>query len=283
MKIGCFALIDPFSPIEHQLSRIKDLGFDYADITENNDGGTLGTEYGFSATISLDANPYDVHRKFREAGLTPTAYCAHANLLDPVAPWRYSTAQIMKAIKAAALMGIQHVITTEGEPKTEYGHLLTEKEKLFLIRDRLYEPLRLAGDAGVRILLEPHGILTDSVTGMEKILDVLNNPENVGVNLDTGNSWLGGTDTVEFTKRFADKIEHVHWKDLPRDMESQRGKVFGCGMASIPLGSGVIDIAGIYDALISAGFVGNTTLEVAGDESVIQSREYLQSLMVSGE
>lgn len=42
------------------------MGFKYADITENNDGATLVTEYGFFGTVSLDANPHDVKWMFEK-------------------------------------------------------------------------------------------------------------------------------------------------------------------------------------------------------------------------
>ncbi|MFN8454276.1 MAG: sugar phosphate isomerase/epimerase [Anaerolineae bacterium] len=277
MKVGCFALIDPFSLLDHQLSRIQEWGFQYADVTDNADGGCLGVEFGFTAVASLDANPFDLKRMFERHGLTITSFCAHANLLDPAAPWRYGTAQIIKAVRAAAAMGVKHVITTEGDPKTEFGHNLSEREALFSIREKLYEPLRLAADYGVKILLEPHGKYTDSVDYMEKILELCNS-EALGINMDTGNCWLGGGDPVEMIKRLGSKIEHVHWKDWPAEMEAQRGKIFGAGMAVIPLGTGVVDIKGSFEALKAAGYGGYTTLEVAGEENVKQSYAALKSL-----
>ncbi len=266
MKVGCFALIDPFSVLDHQLSRIQEWGFQYADVTDNSDGGCLGVEFGFTAVASLDANPFDLKRMFEQHGLTITSYCAHANLLDPAAPWRYGTAQIIKAVRAAAAIGVKHVITTEGDPKTEFGHNLSEREALFSIREKLYEPLRLAADCGVKILLEPHGKYTDSVDYMEKILELCNSEA------------LGGGDPVAMIKRLGSKIEHVHWKDWPAEMEAQRGKMFGAGMAVIPLGTGVVDIKGAFEALKAAGYNGYTTLEVAGEENVKQSYAYLKSL-----
>lgn len=277
MKVGCFALIDPFSVLDHQLGRIQEWGFKYADVTDNTDGGCLGVEFGFTAVASLDANPFDLKRMFEQHGLTITSFCAHANLLDPAAPWRYGTAQIIKAVRAAAAMGVKHVITTEGDPKTEFGHNLSEREALFSIREKLFEPLRLAADHGVKILLEPHGKYTDSVDYMEKILELCNS-EALGINMDTGNCWLGGGDPVEMIKRLGSKIEHVHWKDWPAEMEAQRGKIFGAGMAVIPLGTGVVDIKGSFEALKAAGYDGYTTLEVAGEENVKQSYAYLKSL-----
>ncbi|MCM3439325.1 sugar phosphate isomerase/epimerase family protein [Metabacillus halosaccharovorans] len=278
ITVGCFALVDPFSVLEHQLKRIHDLGFIYADVTDNRDGGQLGVEFGFAATASLDGNPYDLKRMFDDQGLSITTYCAHANLLDPPAPWRYGTSQIIKAIRASSAIGVEYVVTTEGEPSTEFGHNMTEDQKVFAVMEKLYEPLRLAKDYGVTLLLENHGELTDSISGLEKLIHGLGNPDHLGVNLDTGNCWLGGTNPVEMVKVFSSKIKHVHWKDLPKDMEAQRGKVFGCGMSTIALGTGAIDIKGVYQELEKSGFKGHTTLEIAGDEAVLQSYDLLKSL-----
>lgn len=277
IKVGCFALLDPFNVLDHQLQRIADLGFRYADVTDNTDGACLGTEFGFTSVASLDANPFDLKRQFESKGLTITAFCAHANLLDPAAPWRYGTAQILKAVRSAAAIGVKHVITTEGDPKTEFGHRLTDDEAIFSIREKLYEPLRVAADHGVQILLEPHGKYTDSEAHTERILDACDSPA-LGLNLDTGNLWLGGGDPVSYVRRFGGKIGHVHWKDLPAEMEASRGRQFGCGMALIPLGTGVIDVAGAYRELVAAGFGGYSTLEVAGDDAVLGSYAYLKSL-----
>jgi len=277
ITVGCFALVDPFSLLDHQLDRIAGLGFKHADVTDNTDGACLGAEFGFTAVASLDANPHDLKRAFESRGLTITAFCAHASLLDPTAPWRYGTAQIIKAVRAAAAIGVKHVITTEGDPKTPFGHGLSDDEAIFTIREKLHEPLRAAADHGVEILLEPHGRYTDSLEHTERILNVCDSPA-LGLNLDTGNLWLGGGDPVAYIKAFGSKIKHVHWKDLPKEMESVRGRQFGCGMAVIPLGSGVVDIRGAYRELANAGFHGHTTLEVAGDEAVKSSWEFLKSL-----
>jgi inosose dehydratase len=277
MKVGCFALIDPFSTLEKQLERIKGLGFKYADVTDNSDGACLGVEYGFTALASLDANPFDLKRLFDKYGLTISTYCAHANLLDPSAPWRYQTSQLMKAVRAAATIGVKHVVSTEGEPKTEFGHKLTEGEALFLIRERLFEPLRMAEDLGVKILIEPHGKYTDSIGFMERLFDACSS-KALGFNMDTGNSWLGGTDPVEMVKKLGSKIEHVHWKDWAPDMNAVRGKQFGAGMSITALGSGVVDIKGVYQELVRIGYNGYTTLEIAGDEAVKKSYAYLKSL-----
>jgi inosose dehydratase len=277
ITMGCFALIDPFRTLDHQLDRIRDLGFRYADVTDTSDGAVLGNHFGFSAVASLDANPFDIRRLFESRGLHITSYCAHADLLDPAAPWRYGTAEIVKAVRAAAAIGVTQVITTEGEPATDFGRSLSADEAVFLICEKLYEPARVAADHGVRILLEPHGPYTGTIDGLSRILQRLDSPA-VGVNLDTGNSWLAGTDPVELVRTFSDRIEHVHWKDLGPEWIPRRGSAFGCGMSTTALGQGEIDIKGVFDALQAAGFDGPTTLEIAGDDAVLASANYLESL-----
>jgi len=277
MTIGCFALNTPFSPLDTQLTQIAAWGFRHADVTDNCDGASLGVEFGFAAVASLDSNPHDVRRAFAAHGIEITSWCAHANLLDPSAPWRYSTPQIIKAVKSAAAIGVRHVITTEGEPSTAFGKNLTDAEAILLVREKLHEPLRLAEDVGVKILFEPHGPISDNIELTERVLDACDSPA-LGLNLDTGNLWLGGGDPVAYVRNFGSKIEHVHWKDMPAEMESRRGKIFGCGMATIALGSGVVGIEAVYNALLEVGFDGHTTLEVAGEDAVLRSQNFLEKL-----
>lgn len=277
MNIGCFALIHPFRPLDAQLAQIAAWGFHHADVTDNSDGATLGTEFGFAAVASLDANPHDIRRQFEKHGLEITSWCAHANLLDPSSPSRYGTAQILKAIKSAALIGVKHVITTEGEPATPFGHSLTTDQKIFCVREKLYEPLRLAEDLGVKLLLEPHGPVSCDITLLDRVLDACDS-DALALNLDTGNLWLGGGDPVAFVQKFGAKIEHVHWKDMPAEMSAKRGTCFGCGMATIALGDGAAGISEVVRALEKVGFAGHTTLEIAGEQAVLASREFLKTL-----
>jgi inosose dehydratase len=276
-RLGCFALLEPFTTLDKQVDLIKSWGFSYGDITDSSDGACLGVGFGFTSVASLDDNPFNLKRMFDEAGLGISTVCAHSLLLDPSAPWRYGTSQIIKAVRLAASIGVKHVVTTEGEAHTEFGENLSEDEAVFLIYEKLYEPLKVAKDLGVKILLEPHGPVSDSIRATEKILNICDS-DALALNLDTGNLWLGGGDPVEYVKKFGSLIEHVHWKDLPAEMEPDRGKIFGCGMSVIPLGTGAIQIKETLNELVKAGFEGYSTLEIAGEDAVKGSRDYLEKL-----
>jgi inosose dehydratase len=64
-------------------------------------------------------------------------------------------------------------------------------------------------------------------------------------------------------------------------MLEKRGKEFGCGMSLTALGDGVIGIEPIYHALVKAGFDGYSTLEIAGEDAVLRSFDYLKKLGAS--
>jgi len=276
MNIGLFLLIEPFASVEVQLQRAKEMGFDHADITDTNAGGSMLGTAGFSPTISLDENPFEVRRLFEKYGITPATVCAHAGLLEPSSPGIYGTAEIMKAVQFAAAIGIKDVVTTETDPRSEWARNLTYEEQIFVIAEKLCVPVKMAADYGVRILLEPHGPITDSIKGLQDVFDRLGNPDSLGVNLDTGNSWLGGADPVDMAKTFKDKIHHIHWKDLGEEWVPKRGTEFGCGFSTIALGDGVIDVAGVCEVLKDAD-IASSTLEIIGSEEILtKSVEFLR-------
>ena len=276
MKIGVFLLIEPFASVEVQLQRAQQMGFTCADITDTNAGGSMLGTAGFSPTVSLDDNPFAVRRLFEKYGIEPTAVCAHAGLLEPSSPGTYGTAEIMKAIQFAAAIGIKDVVTTDTDPRSPWAKSLSHQEQVFVMAEKLCVPVQMAEDYGVRILLEPHGPITDSISGMQEVFDRLGNPASLGVNLDTGNAWLGGTDPVEMAKAFKDKIHHIHWKDLTAEWEPKRGTLYGCGFSTIALGDGVIDIQGVCDVLKDRP-IASSTLEIIGDAQILKrSVSYLR-------
>jgi inosose dehydratase len=253
------------------------MGFDCADITDTNAGGSMLGTAGFSPTVSLDDNPFDVKRLFDKYNMTVSTVCAHANLLDPSSPSRYSTDEIMKAIRMATAIGVKDVITTDSEPQTEWAAKLSMEQRAFVMAEKLYEPCRMARDYGVRILLEPHGPVTDSVDGLHLVFEYLDNAPALGINLDTGNSWIGLGDPIAIAREFKDKIHHIHWKDLGPEWVERRGKVFGTGFSTIALGDGLVDIKGVCDVLKDAGIETSTLEIIAPKETLLKSVAYLRA------
>jgi inosose dehydratase len=111
---------------------------------------------------------------------------------------------------------------------------------------------------------------------MGDLLNALGHEQTVGICLDTGNCWLGGGDPLAYVKAFGKRIGHVHWKDMPEAMVSKRGKMFGCGMALIAVGDGVVGVEAVVQALRNAGIDVATTLEIAGADAVKTSAQRLR-------
>lgn len=276
MKIGCFALVEPFTDLRRQFKLIAEMGFEYADLTDTHDGADLLATYAHSAATSLDIHPADLRACLAGTGITLTSVCAHSNLLDPPSPATYGTPQIIKAIKLAHFMGIDQVITTEGEPRTKFGKSLTRDQQLFAMQERLYYPVEWAKELNIDLLIEPHGPVSDDLEATAELLERLDAPDTVGINLDTGNLWLGGGDPLAYIARFGSRIKHVHWKDYGAAWASKRGTVFGSGKADIPLGDGLVGIKEIAQELVKIGFDGPTTFEVSGVENIKTSAERLR-------
>lgn len=140
---------------------------------------------------------------------------------------------------------------------------LSEREWTFL----LAALDRVAGHAaarGYQATLHPHvGTVVESSDEVERVLAGARIP----LCLDTGHLLIGGTDPLELARSAAERIGHVHLKDVDATLagrvrageltytEAVRRGVYR------PLGAGDIDIAGIMTALEAAGYDGWYVLE----------------------
>lgn len=92
--------------------------------------------------------------------------------------------------------------------------------------------------------------------------------DDVGICLDTGHHLLGGGDPVVTVERYADRITHVHVKDVataPHD-DLRRGRLDGLYHAIerrvfCTLGSGVLDLSAVLAALDRTGYDGWLMIE----------------------
>ena len=279
MKVGVFLALEPYTSVEHNLKLAKEAGFTCADITDTHSGGSMFASAGLSASVSLDSNPFDIKRLFEKYGMEIMTISAHAALLEASHPAEYQTREIMQAIRFAAAIGVRDVVTTETFPKSEWAKKLSYDQCIFTCAEKLYQPCRMAEDYGVNVIFEPHGPITDSISGIGDVMALLGYPKSLGVNMDTGNSWLGGTDPVELARTYKDKIYHIHWKDLGAEWIPKRGTVYGCGFSTIPVGTGEIDIAGVINVLKDSKHIRYSTLEVAGSPELLQqSAKYITDL-----
>ena len=117
-------------------------------------------------------------------------------------------------------------------------------------------------------------------------------PKLVSLLLDTGHLYAAGDDPLDMTRAYADRIGHVHLKDIRADIldESKRlGRSFlesmQAGFFTVP-GDGVIDFKPILQALADAGYAGWLVVEAEQDPSQAnplayakQARAYLRDVI----
>lgn len=122
----------------------------------------------------------------------------------------------------------------------------------------------LADDLGLRSTLHPHvGTAIETRDAVLRLLDTCDVP----ICLDTGHLAIGGTEPLELVTSAAERIGHVHLKDVRRDVArdvADRSVTFVDGVRAglfAPLGQGDLDIVGIVTGLERAGFTGWYVLE----------------------
>jgi inosose dehydratase len=151
---------------------------------------------------------------------------------------------------------------------------LSEEEWTTLTRnlDRLAAH---TAEGGRHATLHPH--VGTVVEGPEEVDRVLTGSD-IPLCLDTGHLLIGGTDPLDLARTAADRIAHVHLKDVDvtiaarvRAGERTYTEAVRDGIYR-PLGDGDIDIAGIVAALSAAGYDGWYVLEqdtILGAEPLI--------------
>ena len=88
--------------------------------------------------------------------------------------------------------------------------------------------------------LECHAQYSKTPDGLDRIYNLVDSPA-IGINLDTGNAYLAGQDPYTWLERVADRLVHLHAKDISVEhSDAERGQVTGTPVGCA-CGDGVID------------------------------------------
>jgi inosose dehydratase len=123
---------------------------------------------------------------------------------------------------------------------------------------------KIAADLGLTCTLHPHvGTAIDDRDSVLRLID----SSDVLLCLDTGHLVIGGMQPAEFLERAAERVAHVHLKDvrLPvAEVVAAGGRSYieavRAGLYA-PLGQGDLDVASIVTALERTGYQGWYVLE----------------------
>jgi sugar phosphate isomerase/epimerase len=143
----------------------------------------------------------------------------------------------------------------------------------------------------VTVNIEPHGYFTTKPEFMGRMLRFVESPY-LRMNLDTGNTFIAGQDPVAFLERFADRLNHVHVKDVSESLAAAtRGKQTGIAVSQCALGDGVnaANIKKCLALLRDRGYDGILSIECEGqggpmiERSLAWLRATMKELKIAGE
>jgi len=218
-------------PFEWGAAKAAELGYEYVEPMVHW-GRELLSEAGYFHSVSMLDDPLRVRRACQAAGISLSGLSAHTPLTKP----EIGTEYLKQAIRFAAECGAPVVNTDEG-PKQPWT---TAEEDYFLIRYTLTEAAKVAEPRGILIGVEPHQQYSKRPAGLDRIQKSAGS-KAVGINFDTGNSYLGGQDPYKWLTRVLDRLVHLHAKDISiQQSKSERGKVTGTPVGCA-CGDGVID------------------------------------------
>ncbi len=145
----------------------------------------------------------------------------------------------------------------------------------------------------VRAVVHPHaGGYIEFADEIDKVMEDLP-AEVVGLCLDTGHLRYSQMDPVEWLRKYADRLDYIHFKDINEkiynEVLNERIRFFeGCGKGSMcPIGTGMLDYPAIYKLLTEEiNYNGYITIEQERDprnvatslRDVKASVDYLKSL-----
>ena len=244
--------------VEKCFARTKELGMRLVELTTAT-GFNLLEGLGFSPYVSIDHDPYVIRDLLAKYDLELVSIDADWPI------WDYNCISVLnKTIVWADMLGCDMIITTDSD---QYPEGRTEQEWLDIIKYHFSCVLPVAQRHGVRIAIEPHGQLTTKPDTMLQ-LATQNHSDLIGINFDTGNSYIAGQDPVAFVEKVKDYIIHMHIKDVAESRAAEmRGEETGIASSEVYVGAGVNaeNISKILDIMIATGRDIPIAPEAGGD------------------
>jgi sugar phosphate isomerase/epimerase len=251
------------------VERARAIGYEYIEPMVHN-GRELLSEAGYFHSVSMDEDPLFIRDIVEAQGLKCSGLSAHTPLMRPEIAVPY----LEKAIRFAKALGAPVVNTDEGIRPA----WLDDEEVWVVMRYTLKKVLPVAQRYGVPVGIEPHQSLSKTTAGLLRIATLVDSPM-LRVNYDTGNAFLGGEDPYEGLRAVADRVVHMHAKDISiQHAEAEKGKVTGTPVGCA-CGDGVIDWRKVVGILKGAGFDGVLSVECGTPLQAERSLAHLKEVL----
>lgn len=283
------------APISWGVSEVPGWGFQFTPdrvLSEMRELGFAATEFGPDGF--LPEAPADKAATLAEYGMTAIGSFVPVVLHDPdVDP----LPRIERELDDYAAAGAGVLIVCAVTGKDGYDDVRDEMDEaqwatLLGNLDRISE---VAASRGVVAALHPHvGSMVETAADVERVAS----DSAIPFCFDTGHLMIGGTDPVEFARKYASRIAHTHLKDVAVDgmLRVKNGEVSYFDAIAVdslyrPLGQGDVDVRSIVQSLLESGYTGWFVLEqdkvvqaepAAGEGPIADARasvEYLRGVV----
>ncbi len=256
-------------PFEWGVAKAAELGYAYVEPMVHW-GRELLSEAGYFHSVSMLDDPLRIRRACEKAGIKVSGLSAHCPLIKPEVSVEY----LKQAVRFAAEIGAPVVNTDEG-PKPDWT---TVDEDHTLMRYTLTEAARTALPRRILIGLEPHQQYSKTRTGLDRIYSLVDSPV-IGINFDTGNSYLADEDPYTWLVHVKGRLVHLHAKDISvAQSDAERGKVTGTPVGCA-CGDGVIDWPAVIEVCRCAPYDLVLSVECGTIEQAARSIEHLRPLV----
>jgi len=272
VKVGLMleAVRSSDKPFVWAVQKAAEIGYQYIEPMLHT-GRELLSEAGYYHSVSMLEDPLWIAEICDKYGVKLSGFSSHTPLCKP----DISVDYLKGAIRFAHLAGAPSIHTDEG-PKPTW----TTKEMDYqLMTYTLTEAAQVAERHGIYIGLEPHQQYSKDLKGLDSIYALVKSPM-IGINFDTGNSYLAGSDDPYiWLEHVKDRLVHIHAKDISMEhSDAERGKVTGTPVGCA-CGQGVVDWKRVIDIIKDLDRDIVLSVECGTVQQAVDSFEHLTKLI----
>lgn len=272
----------------------KECGFTAVEILE-------GARPGSKPLFSTSEQAQELRRLLDENGMRCACYSVSINILaDDIGEERSLSGvdALKRCAENARILGspyLHHTLTIGYTPPE--NQTITIRDLLPTLLTNASEVAGYCAALGLTVLYEPQGYYVNGLDGFPLFYEEMKERGySVGVCGDFGNSLYVGCDPVDFFKRYAGDMRHVHVKDFHiEDDRLHRSNATpsrhwdrirdGRYVTEAFFGDGVVDMDACMQELRRVGYSGAYSLEtfywnnlsVSLKENLLRDKSYLQN------
>lgn len=242
------------------IEKTKDMGCEFIEFTDlvPHDGSN---EMEYAKKLRAEAD---------RVGIEIATYSVGADLYNPDIDEEIQ--RIKNKVDVAEVLGakvLRHDVMFGYQTPREYRGFMNSIDRY---ADACRQITEYAAQKGIRTMSENHGLICQDSDRMEALVNTVAHP-NFGLLVDIGNFVCADDDPVKAVGKCAPYAFHVHVKDFILKSGNEYANTEGCFrtrggnyLRGTVAGHGVVPVRQCLNALKSAGYDGNVSLEFEGKE-----------------